>query len=165
MHLRARTDRDLDACVRLVRVVHDLDGFPPRLADDLSRFVASPGALGAWVAEEDGALAGHVALLARGSEEVMALACAVTGREPNQLGLVARLFVSPEHRRRGVAASLLERASADALARGLLPVLDVAAHFAGAIRLYERCGWICAGRVTVDFADAEPLDELVYIRA
>ena len=82
MELRARTDDDIDACELLAREVHHVDGYPPRFADDLRRFVSVPGALGAWVA---------------------------------------------------------------------------------AIGLYERSGWVRAGRVDVAFRDAEPLAEYVYI--
>jgi len=44
-------------------------------------------------------------------------------------------------------------------ARGRWPILDVATHFDAAIGLYERSGWIRAGRLDVRFRDAEPLAE------
>lgn len=94
---------------------------------------------------------------------MMTLACDVTGRSPDQLCVVARLLVSPGSRRMGIGGSLLAAAADAGLARGLRPILDVAAHFEAAIELYEKAGWMCAGRVTVPFLDAEPLDELVYI--
>ena len=93
----------------------------------------------------------------------MALACDATGRSPDQLCVVARLFVAPSHRREGFGSSLLAAAADAGRARGLWPILDAAAHFAGAIRLYENNGWTCVGRVTVAFPDDEPLEELVYV--
>lgn len=93
----------------------------------------------------------------------MALACDATGRPPEQLCVVARLFVSPTDRRTGVGRALLAMASEGGHARGLWPILDVATQFDGAIRLYESCGWVRAGQVTVRFPGSLPLEELVYI--
>lgn len=64
-------------------------------------------------------------------------------------------------RNAGIGSSLLALAAEAGLARGLRPILDVAAHFDDAIRLYERAGWKCAARVTVDFHEEAPLEELV----
>ena len=69
---------------------------------------------------------------------------------------------SPNARFR-VGSSLLATATDAGLASGLRPILDVTAHFGGAIRLYENAGWTRVGRVTVAFPDDEPLEELVYI--
>lgn len=93
----------------------------------------------------------------------MALASRVTGQAPARLGVVARLLVSPAERRKGLGTSLLATAADAALSRGLWPILDVAASFDDAIRLYQRAGWVCAGQVTVRLPEAEPLDEFVYI--
>lgn len=76
---------------------------------------------------------------------------------------MTRLFVSPAKRRSGIGRSLLGQAAEAGLARGFRPILDVAAHFETAIRLYERAGWTCAGQVTVRFNGEEPLEELVYL--
>lgn len=163
MRLRARVDEDLDSCEHLARVVHELDGYPPRLADDLRLFVEAPGAVGSWVAESGGGIVGHVVLQPTSSDPVMALASQVTGRAPAELGVIARLLVSPAERRKGLGTSLLAIAADAALARGLWPILDVAASFGPAIRLYQRTGWVCAGQVTVRLPESEPLDEFVYI--
>lgn len=163
MDIRPREDVDLDGCERLAQAVHLADDYPPRRSDDLRRFVAAPDALTAWVAESHEGIVGHVVLQPRSSQPVMALGCDATGRSPDQLCVVARLLVSPAHRRRGLGGSLLATAADAGLARGLWPILDVAAHFSAAIELYENAGWICAGRVTVRFLDEESLDELVYV--
>ena len=163
VELRPRTDDDLDACELLAREVHDVDGYPPRFADDLRHFVSASGALAAWVAAWDGAIVGHVALQPTSSPAVMALAGEATGRASDRLGVVARLLVAPAHRRKGLGGALLDVAAQAAHERGRWPILDVATHFDAAIGLYERSGWICAGRVSVAFRDAEPLAEYVYI--
>lgn len=163
MELRVRREGDLDACERLARVVHATDGYPPRCADDLRVFVSAADALGAWVAESEKGIVGHVALMSRSSRLVMGVGSAATGRPPEELCVVARLFVSPTERSAGIGSSLLALAADAGLARGLRPILDVAAHLDDAIRLYERAGWICAGQVTVEFQEEAPLEELVYI--
>lgn len=163
MELRVRSESDLDACEHLAHVVHAADGYPPRCADDLRVFLSATDALGAWVAESKKGIIGHVALLPRSSRAVMAVGSAATGRRPEQLCVVARLFVSPTERNAGIGSSLLALAADAGLARGLRPILDVAAHLDTAIRLYERAGWICAGQVTVDFHQEAPLEELVCI--
>jgi len=163
MSVRTRTEADLNACVQLAVVVHRVDGYPPYLPGDLRSFVASPGVIEAWVAERNGEIVGHVALHGRSSDAVMALAAGVTGRPPDRIGVVARLFVAPAAREDGVGGLLLGTAASAAVELGLWPILDVAAQFDAAISLYEKCGWRCAGRVTVHFGDATSLDEVVYV--
>jgi hypothetical protein len=45
---------------RLARVVHDRDGYPIYLPTDLQAFLVFADAYGAWVAEQDRQLLGHV---------------------------------------------------------------------------------------------------------
>jgi len=164
MIIRARTDDDLDACIRIAEAVQKLDGYPIHLPASYEVFVASPGALDAWVATgDDGEILGHVALHPHSTPESIGLACEYLRVAPSSLGVIARLFVAPEARRAGVARALLDTATAAARARGLLPVLDVAVTLLGAIALYEQSGWQRIGRVTVHFSNGEALDELVFI--
>lgn len=160
--VRRRTDDDLDACEALAREVHRVDGYPPHLpGDDVRNFMLSP-AIDAWVAEVGGRVAGHVALNERSTANVMALASRATGRPEEGLAVVARLAVAPACRRQGAGRALLATATDASLALGRWPVLDVVTQFAGAIALYERCGWRRAGEVTLDLDDVS-LRELVFI--
>ena len=154
--VRPRTDDDLDALERIAGAVNQSDGYPPYLPAGLRSFVADD-ATAAWVVEVDGVVAGHVALHERSSGPVMALAADATGRPPERLSVVARLLVHPDLRRQGVGRALVSVAAGAAAERGLWPVLDVGVRFAGAILLYERCGWARAGRVIRigDFTVAE----------
>jgi threonine aldolase/ribosomal protein S18 acetylase RimI-like enzyme len=163
VQVRERTEADLEGCERLTRVVHGRDGYPRFLPADLRGFIATPDAIGAWVAEQDGEIIGHVALRPTSSPPVMDLASRALGRSPDSLGVVARLVVSPRHRRRGLGRSLLELASNDARARGLWPVLDVVVSDEGAIALYESCGWSRAGKVTVRWPNYPEVEEFVYL--
>lgn len=161
--VRARTDADLDGCERLARLVHELDGYPPHLPDDLRSFVATPDAFAAWVAERDGEIVGHLALHTRSSSPVLTLASQVLKQPPHRLGVVARLLVAPNARREGVGRRLLATAAENAVDRGLSPILDVTTRFQAAINLYEQWGWVRAGEVTVRFSDGKTLDEFVYL--
>jgi GNAT superfamily N-acetyltransferase len=162
MLVRRRTEEDLDDCQRLMLEVHAVDGYPHLLPADPRPFIASADALATWVAEEAGEIVGHVALHRRNVAEAMAVASAYLRLPPDQLGVVARLFVSPEVRRAGVGRALLRVASEEAVDRGLWPVLDVAPDFVAAITLYETCGWIRAGKVIATFG-ANSLEEFVYV--
>ena len=72
-------------------------------------------------------------------------------------------MAAPSHRRIGLGGTLLGMAAQAAHDGGRWPILDVATHFDAAIGLYERSGWVRAGRVVVRSRNAEPLAEYVYI--
>ena len=128
MLVRVRIDDDLDACERLVRAVHNHDGYPRRLPRDLRGFIVWHSLVCAWVAEADGAIVGHVALHAAAAPEIMAFARRVTAQTPDQFGVVARLLVSPLARRTGLGRRLLLTAVENARERGLMPILEVTAE-------------------------------------
>jgi GNAT superfamily N-acetyltransferase len=163
VNLRRREEGDLDECVRLAREVHGSDGYPMFLPDDLRAFITAPEALATWVAEDDREIVGHVALNPRSAPAVMALASKATGLPAEALGVVARLLVSPRHRRRGIGRSLLEVAAAEAHRRGLWPVLDAVTGHDAAIKLYDHCGWVRAGTVSVRWGEHPEVDELVFL--
>jgi GNAT superfamily N-acetyltransferase len=153
--IRARREADLLACADLVREVHSTDRYPRFPPADIARFLNPPDAFGCWVADLNGEVAGHVALVARGLPAAMELAASALGRPPDQLAVVARLFVSPRARGQGTGRLLLDAATADARSRGLHPVLDVDTELSGAIALYESAGWTRAGQITVRWTSAE----------
>jgi len=163
MLIRERADADLAGCEELARAVHERDEYPHYLPVDLRDFLVMPDAYGAWVAERDGRIVGHVALRRRTAPAPMELASAATGQPAGQLGVISRLLVAPAARRAGTGRQLLEHGWQQAAGRGLWPVLDVATDLTAAIRLYESCGWVRAGAVTVTFRDGNSLDELVYL--
>ncbi|MGD0440943.1 MAG: GNAT family N-acetyltransferase [Acidimicrobiales bacterium] len=163
MLVRERTDEDLDDCVRMAHAVQELDRYPTFLPTDLRRFLSAPDALLAWVAEQDGEIIGHVALRSGSNVAVLAAASDALKVPTDRLGVVARLFVSPEHRRQGVARTLLEVACQEAHSRGLWPILDVVIDQKAAIALYESNGWVRAGQVTSRYGDDIVLEEFVYL--
>jgi len=145
MLLRTRTPEDLDGCVAVLRRVHETSGYPSGWPQDPGRWLAPAGLVAAWVAEDDGRLAGHVGLI-HGVRSPCLLRA--TGRDAGELGGIARLFVDPAARRKGLARALLDTAAGHARTRGLQPVLDVVAGSEPAIVLYERSGWELAGTET-----------------
>jgi GNAT superfamily N-acetyltransferase len=161
--IRSRRDDDLRSCGDVLRQVHGLDGYPRYLPGDLMEFLDPPEAYGVWVAEADGTVVGHVALVPRSSQAVMDIATAALGLPESSLGVVARLFVAPQARRSGTGAALLAAAVAEARARGLSPVLDVVSDAHAAIALYQRLGWTRAGQTTVRFSNGRSLDEYVFV--
>lgn len=163
MRIRPRHDTDLDACVELLTAVHAADGYPMNMPDDPATFLVAPDLLGAWVAEDDQALLGHVALRSRTSAAVMEAAAAAAGVAAERLAVVARLPVAPPARRRGVGRALLEAAARRAVEIGRHPVLDVVRTHADAISLYDQAGWRRAGEVRVTFTNGRTVDELVFL--
>jgi GNAT superfamily N-acetyltransferase len=163
MIVRPRNDEDLDSCERVARLVQQLDGYPALLLDGLRDFVEGRGFYGAWVADVDGEVVGQVLLRPRTSPKVMEMLRQATGLEDDRFGVVARLFVSPAARRRGIGRALLTTATTAARSRGLAPVLDVVTKNKAAMALYESMGWVRVGTAVVQFQDGSVLDEVVYI--
>ncbi len=145
MPIRAREQEDLTGCVAVLRQVHQVSGYPSTWPSDPGGWLTPAGLAAVWVAEHDGLIVGHVALVRGVRYEVL---LRVTGRSPDELGGISRLFVAPSARRLGLARLLLEAASGHARELGLQPVLDVVDDSHAAIALYERSGWKLAGTQT-----------------
>lgn len=161
--IRERVGADLVRCAEILGAVHELDGYPVHLGDDPAAFLEVPDCLGAWVAEESGALLGHVLLRQRAHDAVMARAAESTGRPPEALAVVGRLFVAPEGRGRGIGGALLDAAAGRAFEIGRHPVLDVVSEHHRAIAMYTRAGWQCCGEVRTTFPSGRTFDELVFV--
>ncbi len=145
MPIRPRAKEDLAGCVAVLRQVHEHSGYPSTWPADPGGWLTPAYLVAAWVAEEGGLITGHVALV-RGVRYECLLQH--TGRDPDELGGISRLFVAPATRRRGLARSLLEAATASAKEHGLQPVLDVVDDSRAAIAVYERSGWKLVGTQT-----------------
>ncbi|MFB7583992.1 GNAT family N-acetyltransferase [Streptomyces hydrogenans] len=140
--VRPRTEGDLDDCVRLLREIHERDGYPVSWPERPAAWITPPTFLGAWVAELDGRVVGHVGLAgARPDDGAPAEWSDRTGQDASVCAVVNRLYVARSARGRDLGALLLAEAVAAARGRGLRAVLDVAAHDTAAVALYERLGW------------------------
>ena len=149
--------------VALAHTVHQVDGYPYWLPGSMRDFLAPPDALGAWVAEADGEVVGHVALHPSTSQDAIDFVVARTGWSAADLGVIARLLVAPHARGRGLGRALLTTATDTATSLGRHAVLDVATEYAPAITLYESCGWHRLGTVHVHLPDVGSLDEHLYV--
>lgn len=139
--IRRRTDKDLGACARLLRVVHGESRYPVYWPEH-PRAWLSEGLQAAWVAERLGEVLGHVAVADVDQDAVSRVRWReVTGHDPAELAVVSKFFVRPRVRGQGVGTALLDVAVADIRGRGRLPVLDVVSASQDAIRLFEDLGW------------------------
>jgi len=152
MSIRIREPAELAGCVAVLRRVHEASGYPSRWPDDPGGWLTPRSLVAAWVAEHDGLIAGHVALVRGVRLECLLRA---TGLPPGELGGITRLYVDPGARRRGLARALLEAATDSAAAHGLQPVLEVVADSLPAIALYERAGWQLAGTQPATWANPD----------
>jgi GNAT superfamily N-acetyltransferase len=152
--IRPRSERDVPALVELADAVRAVDRWPPHRVGTTEEFVVEPLPVAALVAESDHAVIGHVAIHERSAESVMALAEDALRLEREQLAVVARLFVDPRLRRRGVGGALLAAAAERVSAIERIAILDVWEELDDAIGLYERNRWSRLGSVTFAFREA-----------
>ncbi|MFG3256296.1 GNAT family N-acetyltransferase [Streptomyces sp. NPDC048172] len=138
--VRPRTAHDLDGCVRALAAVHARDGYPVNWPEHPAAWLDQPSLLGAWVAELDGRLVGHVTL-ARPAAGDAAPALVGAGVDFRDVAVLGRLFVDPAARGHGIGALLMARVADEARERGLRTVLEVVAKDTAAVALYERLGW------------------------
>ncbi|MFD4413713.1 GNAT family N-acetyltransferase [Streptomyces sp. NPDC058475] len=129
-------------CVRVLAEVHQCDGYPVNWPDQPDEWLSHASPLGAWVAELDGSLVGHVSLSRSGEGDLApGLWSERSGTSKDLTAVVSRLFVAPRARGHGIGALLIGRAVEESRRRGLHPVLDVVASDTAAAALYERLGW------------------------
>ncbi len=152
--IRARRPDEIDMCVGVLADVHAADGYPLCWPADPPKWLAPDHLLAAWVAEYETAVSGHVALCSAVGDSAASLWSAASGLPPEHIAAVAKLFVAPSARGRGLGAALLAQACAEARLRGLLPALEVLDHDRGAIALYERTGWRHVASVPAPWARA-----------
>lgn len=160
--IRVRKDQDIDACAAVLATVHKLDGYPVEGLDDLQSWLLSGNTLQAWVAEHNGQIVGHAVVNKPGEGDEMAAA----GREkhPSEtFAILARFFVGPTARNRGVARQLVEAAVEWSRENGLRLVLEVLVKDQAAMRLYERLGWIQIRRTQFHFGDNQQMQSFYYV--
>jgi len=159
---RARRPDEIDTCAALLAAVHAADGYPMHWPADPHDWLAPKNLLTAWVAENEDSVIGHVALCSAAGDSVALLWSAASGLPPESLAAIARLFVAPSARGRGLGSALLAEACTEARSRGLCPVLDVLDHDRCAIALYERTGWRRVASVPAPWALASGEQVLLH---
>jgi len=148
--IRPRTEADLPALERALRLVHDLDGYPSVWPPDPRAFLTPP-ALAGWVAQTREEVVGQVVL--RPVPAAVPGWVRATGLPASDVLIVSRLFVAPAGRGLGLGRALLGRASAEARGLGKRGVLDVHHRNLTAVHLYEAGGWQRVGTVDGDWLE------------
>lgn len=144
-----RTPADLSACVELLKEVYAEDDYPAFWPEDPAAWIANGRELHGWVARSGDTVVGHVGMHGAIGDLATPTWCDATGREPEELGIVARLFVSAKWRGMGLGTLLLNHAVAHIRREGRLPVMDVAVAHAELISFYESRGWHSVGDTSV----------------
>ncbi|GGF32685.1 hypothetical protein GCM10011519_02620 [Marmoricola endophyticus] len=163
--VRTRRDGDLPALLEIISAQQAETGYPLRWPwpGDLADFVRRPEEVAAWVAEVDGAVAGHVALHRVADDELGALWSAAHGVPIDELRCVGVLFADRRRSRRGVGSVLLDRATRAGLRDGKALVLDVVAGHREPVELYLRRGWVVVGHARPDWLPASEDPVLVMV--
>jgi GNAT superfamily N-acetyltransferase len=140
--VRQRTQADVAACARLLRIVHAEGQYPVRWPASPRGWLTDPSIIDAFVVDRLRQVLGHVAIVdvTRDSLEAMRWR-EVTGQDPARLAGVSRLFVRPGWTGMGLGTALLDRAVEEIRRRELMPVLDVVSASVDAIHRYEHLGW------------------------
>jgi len=162
MIVRLRQQGDMAACVRALADVHAADGYPTRWPADPLAWLAPDNLLAAWVAEDADMLLGHIALCGAEGDTGAPVWSAASGVPAERIAEVARLFVAPGARGRGLGALLMEAACAEARRRGLRPALKVLEHDQAAIALYERMGWRHVATIRMPWEVARDAEALLH---
>ena len=153
--VRPRRPEDLPALVAVLERTHRESGYPVRAGNVRAGFLADDAELGAWVAEQDGGVVGHVAL--HPSHGVPApLWREATGRDDEGLAVVSRLLSDAP----GTGSALLAHAEQEAERLGRTPVLEVE-RTSPAREFYLRRGWREVGGVEQDWGRLVPVAVLV----
>jgi ribosomal protein S18 acetylase RimI-like enzyme len=145
--IRLRRAEDLPVLADVLAAQQPVTGYPQRwpLPWPVEEFLVRDGELGAWVAELDGRVVGHVSAAEVGKGIEVDGWVAGAGRPAEELAAVSVLFVDHTVSGRGVGSALLDHAVEAIRSAGRLPVLDVVQETDKAVRLYQRKGWQVVG--------------------
>lgn len=160
--VRQRRSADIPALAEVLLAQQPASRYPFRdpLPFPVERFLHADDAVGAWTAELDGHVVGHVCRTGspQGFPHAAAMnqACAdAHGCAVDELAWVSTLFVGSEARGRGVGRLLLNTAVDDIREAGLHPCLEVLPYHPAALQLYETSGWREVLRVRPDWLRSE----------
>ncbi len=161
--VRPCAPHDLAACVALLRETYETDRYPVHWPSDPARWLTAGRVEAAWVAERDGAIAGHLVVKHPGEERLWPQWRALAGGETERIGVVSRFFVARGSRGHGIGSALMDRAHAYATEHGLRLVLEAAEHNLAAMAFYRRRGWREVGGATITLSDGSPLPVRLFV--
>jgi GNAT superfamily N-acetyltransferase len=162
VRIRTRELSDLDSCVLALRRVHDTMGYPMVWPADPKAFLNHGTQVGAFVAELDGVICGHVAVARPKPGDAASAWAAELGVGVDELLCVSLFYVDPQAQGGGAGSRLLEAAHTEILERGAAPALEVVSLNTRAIALYEARGWRRIGSVGYSWLP-EPERSFLYV--
>lgn len=139
--IRRRTDADLDACFEMMTIVYAQDGYP---VEGISGGKAFLGSGPAWVAEREGRVIGHIGIKEASTDDV-SVALWWKLHPDDRIAVLGRLMVHPDGRGGGTASKLIEAGTQWAKENQRRLVLFGLPHNTGALKLYEKLGWLHYG--------------------
>ncbi|MFI9171664.1 GNAT family N-acetyltransferase [Streptomyces lincolnensis] len=154
---------DLPGAATALIKVHETDGYPVEGVEDPETWISSDDVLRAWVAEMDGEIVGHVAVMRPQGEAAVSLWIEQSGDDEGHVAVLGRLFVVQAARKHATGRRLTEAAMSYGREHDLRLVLDVMAKDAAAMRLYERLGWRKIGETTHHFGNDESIPAVCYV--
>jgi len=160
--IRSRKYDEIDRCVGLLADVHTVDGYPLHWPAGPRNWLTPASLLTAWVAAHEDVLVGHVALCSAVGDTAAPVWSAACDLPPEHIAAIAKLFVAPSARGRGLGAPLLTQACGEARSRRLRPALEVLDHDGGAIALYERMRWRRIATAPAPWAQASDTPVLLH---
>jgi len=159
--IRPRTAEDLDSCIEVLRHVYDKDGYPVQGTKTAKAFLTQAHTQQAWIAERDSQIIGHVAVSEASEKDVSVKLW--RKRHPDvPIAVLERLFVDPEGRGGGVASKLMAATVDWARERQIRLVLFGLIKDQGAIRLYERLGWVEFGKTEFRWGDGQSMEATCF---
>ncbi|MCX4761485.1 GNAT family N-acetyltransferase [Streptomyces sp. NBC_01275] len=160
--IRPFDDGDLPGAAAALTDVHITDGYPVEGVARPENWLRSDDVLAAWVAEAERRIVGHVAVMRPSGEGAAPLGAEQNAEGEQRIGVLARLFVVRDARRRAVGERLVRTAMGYGLSHDRRLVLDVMVKDQAAIRLYERLGWLRTGRTTHHYGAGRSIEAICF---
>ncbi|WP_055528189.1 GNAT family N-acetyltransferase [Streptomyces graminilatus] len=161
--IRPYEDTDLPGAAAALTDVHATDGYPVEGVAHPEAWLRSDDVLASWVAEADGRIVGHVAVMRPRGEDAVTLWAGRSGDDEQHIAVLARLFVVSGARQRALGERLVRTATHYARHHNRRLVLDVMAKDTAAIRLYERLGWLRTGEAAHRYGNGQQIQAICYV--
>ncbi|MFJ4977626.1 GNAT family N-acetyltransferase [Streptomyces coeruleorubidus] len=154
---------DLPGAAAALTDVHATDGYPVEGVARPEEWLRSDDVLASWVAEAEGEIVGHVAVMRPNGEAAVSLWAEQSGADERHIGVLARLFVVRRARNQAVGERLVRTAMAYGLRHNRRLVLDVMVKDTAAIRLYDRLGWLRTGLAAHRYGAGQQIEAICYV--
>ncbi|MGW0942378.1 N-acetyltransferase family protein [Streptomyces sp. NPDC002623] len=160
--IRPFQDADLPGAAAALTDVYATDGYPVEGVARPEDWLRSDDVLASWVAEVERRIVGNVAVMRPRGESAVSLWVEQSAADERHIGVLARLFVVKDARKRAVGAELVRTAMDYGVSHSRRLVLDVMVKDQAAIRLYERLGWLDTGRTTHHYGAGQSIEAICY---